>query len=170
MDFDKTSKRQGETIVCRNPSGSRRTKLTVCRETNPLLDTRFWTLLTEIVSPTENLSLAPRVNVWLVPLLARIPVSPIAMSFLELLYSLDEHHRHELTPLVYRVFVVIWPLSVHKFGFEALSDCFVAVLRVFKLCESDESLAQICCLITSSFRASLANASTRKKVYSLEML
>jgi hypothetical protein len=134
------------------------------RESNPLIDTRFWTLLAEIVSVTEVSASARPPKTWLVPLLTRIPIAPTIVSFLDLLPALDEKRRQELTLSVCRCLFIIWPLGVPKFGYDALSDCFSAILRTFRLCEADEKLAQICCLITSSFLTSLANVSNRKKV------
>jgi hypothetical protein len=134
------------------------------KESNTLIDRRFWTLLAEIVSVTEVSASARSTKMWLVPLLTRIPIAPTIVSFLVLLPSLDEKRRRELTDIVCRCLVIIWPFAVPKFGYDALFDCFSAILRSFRLCEADEKLAQMGCLITSSFRTSLANVSNRKKV------
>jgi hypothetical protein len=137
------------------------------RETNSVLDSRFWELLGDVVSPTNSPSSSVNtrpIKTWLVPLLSRIPIAPIAISFLNLISLLDSVSRQQLAQSVCRSLLILWPLGVPKLGSDTLSDCFSAVLGIFKECESNERLAHVGLFMTSSFRTSLANASNKKKV------
>jgi len=137
------------------------------RRMNPVLDLRLWTLLSDVIS-TPSLSAAVinsrSVKAWLVTLLNRIPIAPIIISFLNILATLESEYRENLTLVVRRCLVVIWPLGVLKLGADVLLDCFGAFHGVLEQCETDESLAHIGLFITSSFRTSLGNAPNKKKV------
>jgi|ERR1700722_3076376 len=136
----------------------------ICRDTNPLLDTRFWSLLDDILSVKDPTSPIRPTKIWLVPLLNRVSVVPTIVPLLNLLPSLDTKHRQNLIPMICRCYAIIWPLAVQKFGLDALSDCFSATLAVSGFCDADESLAQIGLMITSSFQTFLSNVSNHKKV------
>jgi hypothetical protein len=136
--------------------------LIIGRNPNPLLDTRFWSLLADIVSPRGPVPRSRPIKIWLVPLLNRTSVVPIVVCFLNLLSSSDTRYR-SLTTLVYRCLEVIWPIAALKVNFDTLTDCFRSTLGVCNLCKVDESLARLCLLITKSIQASLPNVSNKKK-------
>lgn len=64
----------------------------------------------------------------------------------------------------------MWPMTAYRLTPDTLFDCFVSAVRVYEPCSKDENLAQIATLITSSYRTSLANASSKKKVISVVLL
>ena len=132
------------------------------RESNPLLDIRYWMLLNDIISRTDHQT-ARTIKKWLLPLLTRMPIAPLVISLLDLLSTLEQDRRQQLTSTVCRCFVVIWPLSAPKFSPDSLTECFGAFLRLLDVSAADESLAQIGCLITSSYKSYQANASNSRK-------
>lgn len=130
-----------------------------------MLDVRAWTLLADVISSRNtSLPLNTRpVKAWLMPILNRIPFAPITICLLNFLPSLDPGCRRQLTLVVRRCLMVIWPIAVQRLGSDTLLDCFGAILVAFNNCELDESLVQIGIFITSSYRTCLGNCSNKKK-------
>jgi hypothetical protein len=132
------------------------------RESNPLLDIRYWALLNDVITHTNNRTTRP-VKKWLISLLARIPIAPTVISFFDMLPTLEEDRCHEVTLVVCRCIVIIWPLSAPKFSPDSLIDCLGAILKLLPMSAADESLAQIGCLVASSYRSYQANSPYSRK-------
>ncbi|KAJ6574877.1 Urb2/Npa2 family-domain-containing protein [Mycena capillaripes] len=130
---------------------------------NPVLDIRFWTLLSQIVSDQTKAT-----KHWLLPLLNKVPIAPVFVSFLELLSAVEVERRVPLTTAVGASLSSIWPLAVHKISAESLLDCFGAFLGVLdQFSEPNDALEQIGDSIISSLRLSVGNSSNKKKLSSL---
>ncbi|KAF8213299.1 Urb2/Npa2 family-domain-containing protein [Mycena galopus ATCC 62051] len=130
---------------------------------NPVLDLRFWTLLSHIVSDKTKAA-----KHWLLPQLNRVPVAPILASFLQLLSAAERELRVPLTIAVGKSLNSIWPLAVHKISAETLLECFGNFLGVIQtLSEPNDALEQIGDFILSSLRASVGNSSNKKKLSSI---
>ncbi|KAJ7655049.1 Urb2/Npa2 family-domain-containing protein [Mycena polygramma] len=130
---------------------------------NPVLDLRFWTLLSEIVSDQTK-----GTKHWLLPVLNRVPLAPVLASFLENLGAVEPPVRLPLATAVSKSLRSIWPLAVHKISAETLLDSFGAFLRVFEqISEANNALEQIGDSIISSLRVSVGNSSNKKKLSSL---
>ncbi|KAJ7786075.1 Urb2/Npa2 family-domain-containing protein [Mycena metata] len=131
---------------------------------NPVLDVRFWSLLSKIVSNSRA------VKHWLLPVLNRVPIAPVVASFLQHLCSVDVGLRASLTTAVNSSLSSIWPLAVHKISAETLLECFGTFLGVMEnTSESNPQLEQIGSLIISSLRASVGNSSNKKKLSTVFM-
>jgi hypothetical protein len=65
------------------------------RESNPVLDLRFWTLVQSILSSLSSKSLKTGLshNAWLIPLLNRVPLLPIVSSLLSNSLNLPAQKR-----------------------------------------------------------------------------
>ncbi|KAJ6509305.1 Urb2/Npa2 family-domain-containing protein [Mycena vitilis] len=133
------------------------------RALNPVLDPRFWTLLSEIVSDQTK-----GTKHWLLPVLNRVPLAPVLAYFLENLGAVEPQVRLPLTTAVSKSLRSIWPLAVHKISADTLLDSFGAFLRVFEqISEANNALEQIGDSIISSLRISVGNSSNKKKLSSI---
>ncbi|KAJ7431795.1 hypothetical protein B0H11DRAFT_836888 [Mycena galericulata] len=130
---------------------------------NPVLDPRFWTLLSQIVSDRSKST-----KHWLLPLLNRVPVAPIVSAFLQLLNAVEVQLRLSLSNVVEKSLSTIWPLAVHKISAEALLESFGHFLGSLEnFHETNDGLEQIGCTIISSLRVSVGNSSNKKKLSTL---
>ncbi|KAJ6519597.1 Urb2/Npa2 family-domain-containing protein [Mycena sanguinolenta] len=126
---------------------------------NPVLDIRFWALLSQIVADKTKAA-----KHWLLPQLNRVPITPILASFLDLLGAVEAEQRVPLTTAVSRSLNIIWPLAVHKISAESLLEClgnFLGAIQKFP--QLIDVLEQIGDCILSSLRASVGNSSNKKK-------
>ncbi|TCD70050.1 hypothetical protein EIP91_005031 [Steccherinum ochraceum] len=132
---------------------------------NPLLDIQYWSLLEQVLFAQSNVQI--RDKAWLIPLLNRIPLAPIVVSFV----SLSSRHRDgTLEAKACRCLSALWPLAVSKFSSEALLECFGVLSGYLAACDAIEyatnaSFVTLGSLIVSSHRASLVNTPNRKKSY-----
>ncbi|KAJ7107656.1 Urb2/Npa2 family-domain-containing protein [Mycena crocata] len=131
--------------------------------TNPVLDSRFWALLSDIVAEQTK-----SVKHWLLPLLNRVPIAPIFIAFLQLLGTTEAEKHAPLTDAVNQTFYSIWPLAVHKINAETLFECFGAFLAVLEEdSEGQDALEKIGDSIISSLRVAVGNSSNKRKLSSL---
>ncbi|KAJ7102157.1 Urb2/Npa2 family-domain-containing protein [Mycena belliarum] len=126
-------------------------------ESNPVLDPRFWSLLSDIVSDQSK-----PVKHWLLPLLNRVPLAPVVVSFLELYKSAKVEIRGPLTSVATKSLVSIWPFAVHKISAETLLECFGTFMGVTSAPKDLERLGTV---MISSLRTSVANSSNKKKLW-----
>ena len=129
---------------------------------NAVLDIRYWTLLTDVIHAHNRIADAsnPRpLKVWLGAILVRVPIVHIVLSFLNL-YA----RRDDLSKAVSACLVALWPIGVQKTTTETLLECFCASLPVIQAHDADEGLATVASLAVNSYRNSLANNSSKKKV------
>jgi hypothetical protein len=140
------------------------------RLSNPTLDSRFWTLLADIIAPLDTQLQTAKSRpskAWLKPILNRVPIAPILLTFMSLLPKLAKPERLLLTPMVRRCLVIIWPLCVQKIKPDTLLECFGGLLDLFKEngdFVEDENLTKTGEMITASFASAFGNASNKKKV------
>ncbi|KAI0757227.1 Urb2/Npa2 family-domain-containing protein [Daedaleopsis nitida] len=149
------------------------------RSHNPTCDTRYWQLLLDILIPSDTAKAGDygrATRAWLVPLLNRIPVAPILLSYLDLL-SIADYIDAVQCSIVFRCMSFLWPLAVPKFNPETLLECFGAVLQL-GMSSSDVSEAscgklhalndlRMLTLVVTSYRTSLSNSTAKKKLYTL---
>ncbi|KAI0359178.1 hypothetical protein OH77DRAFT_1473878 [Trametes cingulata] len=149
------------------------------RQSNPLCDTRYWDLLARVLLTSgadKHGDHGRALRAWLVPLLNRVPIAPIVLSYLELIATEDS-----LDLAQYKLFAqciaILWPLAVPKFNPETLLECFGAAVHSvvaiggrqvsddhLQVLDDHRALSQI----VSSYRAALSNsASKRKQLYAL---
>ncbi|KAJ7169665.1 Urb2/Npa2 family-domain-containing protein [Mycena filopes] len=129
---------------------------------NPLLDVRFWSLLSDIVFDSKS------VKHWLLPVLNRIPIAPVVTSFLQLLSAVEPELRASLSTAAHNSLSSIWPLAVHKISAESLLDCFGTFLGLLEILpEPNAPIEQVGGLIISSLRAAASNSSNKKKLSTL---
>ncbi|KAJ7042473.1 Urb2/Npa2 family-domain-containing protein [Mycena alexandri] len=102
---------------------------------NPVLDVRFWSLLSKIVSNSRA------AKHWLLPVLNRVHIAPVVASFLQHLCAVEAGLHASLTTAVNSSLSIIENTS-----------------------ESDAPLEQIGGLIISSLRSSVGNSSSKKKL------
>ncbi|KAF8350279.1 hypothetical protein F5887DRAFT_944597 [Amanita rubescens] len=132
------------------------------RESNPVLDLRYWTLLADIISVQDRVTDARPLKTWLGVILVRVPIAPIVFSFLGLYIQ-----NNDLSKTVAACLSTMWPLAVQKTATETLLECFGALLPLIKKLDKDEGLARIASLIVNSYRNSLSNNSNKKKICNL---
>ncbi|KAI0067870.1 hypothetical protein BV25DRAFT_1876669 [Artomyces pyxidatus] len=137
---------------------------------NPILDLRYWQVLSDILNPSEPTT-SQRIlltKTWLRPLVTRIPVAPIVASLFNLSIGLDGARRADLYSVSSGPIAILWPLAVQKMPPDMLLDCFGALLRVLADASfgrlPHQGRSRIGQLITSSFRITLGNTSTKKKL------
>lgn len=141
-----------------------------CSASNPASDVRYWKLLQDILLPvrSKGSKTSSGSNTWLLPLLNRVPLLPIALSVLSNSLNLPVQKRDELYLYSSKFLALVWSLAAPKFSPDNLLECFGAMLRVLneETVGSDEStgLIEICALVTSSLHTTLSNSSNKKKV------
>ncbi|EPQ60931.1 hypothetical protein GLOTRDRAFT_118975 [Gloeophyllum trabeum ATCC 11539] len=137
---------------------------------NPVVDARFWQLLSETMSCNTGQSASQQANAktQLLPLLNRTPLAPIVTSLFTLL-DLPDQERPELLRHVRNCFDVLWPLAAPKFTAEALLECWAAlvalVVKKDHILEKDGNLIRIGLVVCESYRNSMNNSSSKKKLY-----
>ncbi|RPD63168.1 hypothetical protein L227DRAFT_573006 [Lentinus tigrinus ALCF2SS1-6] len=148
------------------------------RPENPICDTKHWQLLSDILLPYNAANNDDHVRThraWLVPVLARIPVAPIFVAYFNLL-STSRSVDGAQCALVFRCISTLWPLAVPKFNPETLLECFGAIVRLGVLPDASETSCgklqvvhdfRALSLIVSSYRASLAHSSAKRKLYAI---
>lgn len=140
------------------------------RESNPVLDMRFWTLVQCILSSLSSKSLKTDLtrNTWLIPLLNRVPLLPIVSSLLSNSLNLPAPKRDEICLQSSRCLALVWSLAAPKFSLDNLLECFGSILRVLQedIAGSGENpgLITICKLVTSSLHTTFSHSSNKKKV------
>lgn len=99
-------------------------------------------------------------------------MAPIFLAYFGTLESSD-HNDTDQFVVVFRCISILWPISAPKITPETLLDCFGAVVR---LCMPPDSSDASCgklhafhdspalSVIVSSYRTSLSNSTTKKKV------
>ncbi|KAI9512665.1 Urb2/Npa2 family-domain-containing protein [Russula earlei] len=139
------------------------------RESNPVLDLRFWALLQGVLSTLSSESANKGVvqHTWLISLLNRMPLLPIVSSLLSNSLNLPAQKRGEIYLLSSKSLQLVWSLSAPKFSLDNLLECLGVVLRVLETeaagpCENS-GLVAICTLVTSSLRNALSHSSNKKK-------
>jgi len=146
------------------------------RDVNPILDTRYWQLLSDILSSSDAgsakpISTARSIKSWILPVLNRTPIAPIVVAFFSLTASATRDTKLALNPLVSQCLAVLWPLAVPRFTPEILLECFGAVLAYLVQTRSDdivdvENLAgQTMLLVVSSYKIGFGNSANKKKVW-----
>ncbi|THH28128.1 hypothetical protein EUX98_g6060 [Antrodiella citrinella] len=131
-------------------------------KTNPLLDIQYWILLEDVLIKTDA---RIRDKAWLIPLLNRIPIAPIVVSFVSLC---SQSAMPAPEAIASRCLSAIWPLAVPKFSSEALLECYGALLdyaATRNAAQTSENLASLGSHVVRSYRSSLVNASNKKKLY-----
>jgi hypothetical protein len=140
------------------------------RESNPVLDLRFWTLVQSILSSlsSKNLKTGLTRNAWLIPLLNRVPLLPIVSSLLSSSLNLPVQKRDEIYLQSSRSLALVWSLAAPKFSLDNLLECFGSILRVLQgeTAGSGENpgLITICKLVTSSLHTAFSHSPNKKKV------
>jgi hypothetical protein len=140
------------------------------RESNPVLDMRFWALVQSILSSLSSTSSKTGLahNTWLIPLLNRVPILPIVSSLLSNSLNLPAQKRDEIYLQSSRSLALVWSLTAPKFSLDNLLECFGSILRVLRgeIAGSRENpgLNTICKLVTSSLHTAFSHSSNKKKV------
>ncbi|KAI9066632.1 hypothetical protein FKP32DRAFT_1589329 [Trametes sanguinea] len=144
------------------------------RATNPICDSRYWNLLYDILVSSggeKHGDHSRALRAWLVPLLTRVPIAPIILSYLELASSEGPFDIAQYT-LFLGCVSVLWPLAVPKFSPETLLECFGAVVH-FLVARGGTGIrdgplqnqegSRALSLIVSSYRGILSNAGSKRK-------
>ncbi|KAI0042673.1 hypothetical protein FA95DRAFT_540396 [Auriscalpium vulgare] len=143
------------------------------RENNPVLDVRYWQLLTDVVNPSEGSSngATPTNKAWLRPLVNRVPIAPIVTSLLSLNTQCNADQRVTLLAASLPSLAVLWPLAVPKTTPDTLMECYGAVLHTMAssaIIEAkqklDVNLVRIGSLVTASLRSAISHSSSKKKM------
>ncbi|KAH8100543.1 Urb2/Npa2 family-domain-containing protein [Cristinia sonorae] len=134
---------------------------------NPILDVRYWSLLENVLFAQADIQL--RDKAWLVPLLNRIPIAPIAVSLVSLCSQHAVETSIDLEAKGCQCLFFLWPLAVPKFNSESLLECYGAFLVYFASLgarrRSSESLVKLSSLVVATYRSSLVNTANKKKLY-----
>lgn len=152
--------------------------LHVTRSSNPVNEERYWVLLRDVFSASHQNRSASKQSrpskIWLIPLLNRVPIAPIILSFLSIIPKLSSVHRTSLVAAVKNCMVIIWPLAIHKITSDTLLELFGKYIENILLGDlvnrtDEDAVMGIGNLIVSSFKLSLANTSNKKKVSQLKI-
>ncbi|GJE87799.1 Urb2 domain-containing protein [Phanerochaete sordida] len=141
-------------------------------DANPILDARYWTLLRDVLAASD-VAKSRSAKAWLVPVLQRTPLAPVANAVLA-----SWIHRTaavpDQVPSAADCLSILWPLAVPKISPETLLDCLGSVVRLladypsFRQALDPAAHARVEHLLTQlvgSYRYALANASNKKKLF-----
>lgn len=139
---------------------------------NPLFDARFWLLLRDVLVDSD-VTKSRSVRPWLLPILQRTPLAPIAIA----LFAAWATHRTSRASSTQfsaaaECLSYLWPLAVTKFTSENLLECLAAAVHL--LCEypqlsteintdAQSHILHIVGQIIASYRYAFANTSNKKK-------
>jgi len=141
------------------------------RPENPIFNARYWNLLKSLNGTEGNVKAldGKQLNIWLTPLLNRVPLAPVVVVFLAAYNGLDERRRQELSSSMSTCLSVFWPISAPKMTAETLQECYGALLCVLSSSSSslDAGISKLGYMISASYRHSLTNSSNKKKVCSV---
>lgn len=144
------------------------------------MEPKYWSLLADVVSMQENTSSsnrhqAPPSKFAFTPILNKIPLGPIVAFFLRSLSSSPfSKETPQLLSLFRKCFSSLWHLASPRIGLDVLLDCFGAYLVVLRSVLQRRTelpttfpvndLTRVGDIIVETYRTSLSNASSRKKV------
>jgi len=137
------------------------------RSTNSLFDARYWHLLLSLCEPRDsnaNGADSCSVKTWLTPLLHRVPLGPIVVSFLNGVKPVAARELTTFTGPASACLSTLWPIAVQRMNAEVLLECFGAFLSQTSLRNSGHGTNCIGRMISNSYRNSLATSSNKKKV------
>jgi hypothetical protein len=142
----------------------------VFRPINPIFDARYWQLISSLnLSQDSALTAAEhRPNkTWLTPLLQRIPLGPVVVSFLSLFNDVHQKDQIYLASLVSSSLSTLWPIAVQRTGTELLQECYGSLLNKLSLGINNPGILKLGRMVSTSYRNSLINFSNKKKVPAL---
>ncbi|TFK57438.1 hypothetical protein OE88DRAFT_1651155 [Heliocybe sulcata] len=137
----------------------------------PVIDVRYWKLLSDIITCTSGPSASQNANAksQLLALLNKTPLAPIVTSVFSLSPALQPRDTSPLFESVRKCIDVLWPLAVPKFTAESLLECWAAfvgsLLSRGAQTEVDENYVRVGSRTCESYRSTLANSSNKKKLY-----
>ncbi|KAG8962960.1 hypothetical protein FRC03_003577 [Tulasnella sp. 419] len=126
---------------------------------NPLLKPRYWTLLASIIIESDRKA----ANIWLPPILSRIPVLPIMASFIKRLPQLQHSSQLNAIGKLFRVWL---SLALPRASQEAILELYWNTLASLSLLLYDKPTNDCLSLMTScieAFRTAFAHPSMNKK-------
>lgn len=131
------------------------------RVANPIFHIRYWELLHAICEAREVKSTNHRdLKTWLTPLLHRIPLGHVVVSFFTFFSANQENQLAALASCFTSCMTILWPIAVQKMGAELLQECFGSLLLPVSVYSE---LRRVGLIMTASYRDSLANFSNKKK-------
>lgn len=132
------------------------------RHNSSFLAVSYWSLLADIVSvPAAEVE---TLKSWLLPLLRRVHLSSIVVSYLQCVPNIDVNTLPELNAQIRRCLAVLWPLALRKLSAENLLDSLGALMKVLSSHELGEDICQVGQWITTAFLSSIDNSVSKKKV------
>ncbi|KAF8895057.1 Urb2/Npa2 family-domain-containing protein [Gymnopilus junonius] len=135
---------------------------------NPIFDVKYWRLLSNVFGlqePSSRSAVSRPEKAWLVPLLHRVPLGPIVLTFLGSFHELDEMKKEDLADAVSTCLTILWPTGVQRIATETLQECFGALLLTHSLGTPSTGISRIGHTICNSYTISLTNSSNKKKLY-----
>ncbi|KAI0082239.1 hypothetical protein K474DRAFT_1586046 [Panus rudis PR-1116 ss-1] len=146
---------------------------------NPLLDSRHWKLLADILTSTSspiNSESTQSARTWLVPLLNRVPFAPVLIAMLNIgttqALKIDTETMHNAILCSNS----IWAMASPKFTLETLLDCFGSLLKYLGAglhriaADHDDVITPFTRLVSNicnTYRDVLQNSAHKKKAYSV---
>ena len=137
------------------------------RPINPILDARYWQLISSLnLSQDPAWTSAERrpTKTWLTPLLHRIPLGPVLVSFLSLFNDVDQKDQIHIAGLVSSCLSTLWPIAVQRMSTELLQECYGSLLHTLALGLNNSGISEIGRMVSTSYHNSLTNSSNKRKV------
>jgi len=137
------------------------------RPINPIFDPRYWQLISSLNLSQDSVSTTAErrpTKTWLTPLLYRIPLGPVVVSFLSLFSDVDQKDQVSLAILVSSCLSILWPIAVQRMSTELLQECYGSLLDSLSLGFNNSGISKLGRMVSTSYRNSLINSSNKKKV------
>ncbi|KIM48444.1 hypothetical protein M413DRAFT_440178 [Hebeloma cylindrosporum] len=134
---------------------------------NPIFDARYWKLLSSLNLSQDSASpTAERrpTKTWLIPLLHRVPLGPVVVSFLSLFKAVDEKDQMHIADLVSSCLSTLWPIAVQRMNTELLQECYGSLLNTLSLGLNNSGISKLGRMVSTSYHNSLTNSSNKKKL------
>lgn len=137
------------------------------RSINPIFDARYWQLISSLnLSQDPAWTTAERrpTKIWLTPLLHRIPLGPVVVSFLSSFHVVDKKDQIHIADMFSSCISTLWPIAVQRMSAELLQECYGSLLNTLSLGLSNSGISKLGRMVSASYHSSLTNSSNKKKV------
>ncbi|KLO20414.1 hypothetical protein SCHPADRAFT_991789 [Schizopora paradoxa] len=135
-------------------------------EKTALISSEFWTLLESILTDSKT---KPGSSTWLSSIVGRVPFSIITQNLINSFGELISQEDDETLSKIVSSFEILWPLASRRMNVDSLADCFGSTVLALssdgsRKLVSNTKLVSISSSVSKTFRLSLANSGSRKKV------
>ena len=130
-----------------------------------VLNSEYWTLLNTILDSSPSSQGVRQSRTWLSGLCTRVSILNIVTTFFKCASVVEQERLRDTIEPFGRSVHVIWPQAAIRMNLDALTDGLGTILQYFASKPGFiNDLASICLLITRTFKQTVGNTTSKKKV------